>query len=49
MSTVACERILEKGQMTGSFLDNNKIQKPVFTLDEAWFMLSIKIKHILVL
>jgi hypothetical protein len=28
VSTVACERILEERQMTGSFLDKNEIQKP---------------------
>jgi hypothetical protein len=27
--TVACERLLEERQMTGSFLDKNKIQKHV--------------------
>ena len=42
VSTVACERILEKGQKTGSFLDINRIQKHVFTLDKTWFMLSMK-------
>jgi hypothetical protein len=42
VSTVARERILEGCQMTGSFLDKNKLQKHVFTLDKTWFMLSIK-------
>jgi hypothetical protein len=35
---VAHDRILEERQMTGSFLNKNKIQKHVFTFDKTWFM-----------
>jgi hypothetical protein len=46
VSTVTCERILEESQMTGSFVDKNKMQKHLFTLDKTWFMLSIKTTNI---
>jgi len=49
VSTVVRERILEERQMAGSFLDKTKIQKHVFTLDKAWFMLCIAKQRMLVL